>query len=87
MAFLLERELYNYWRRLEVTVEEGIAELGSLRGMEIRIGQGTCQSVPEPTGLNKHLLHAALINLPSALSLRKVHVANRKKLVSERKLK
>ncbi len=86
LAYLLERELYNYWRRLEVTVEEGIDELGSLRGVEIRIGQGTCQSVPEPTGLNKHLLDAAHINLPSALPLRKVHVATRKKLVSERKL-
>ena len=86
LAYLLERELYNYWRRLEVTVEEGIDELSSLRGVEIRIGQGTCQSVPEPTGLNKHLLDAAHINLPSALPLRKVHVATRKKLVSERKL-
>ena len=86
LAYLLERELYKYWRRLEVTVEEGIDELGSLRGVEIRIGQGTCQSVPEPTGLNKHLLDAAHINLPSALPLRKVHVATRKKLVSERKL-
>jgi hypothetical protein len=74
------------WRRLEVTVEEGIDELGSLRGVEIRIGQGTCQSIPEPTGLNKYLLDAAHINLPSALPLRKVHVATRKKLVSERKL-
>ena len=87
LAYLLERELYKYWRRLEVTVEEGIDELGSLRGVEIRIGQGTCQSVPEPTGLNKHLLDAAHINLPLALPLRKVHVATRKKLVSERKLK
>jgi len=86
LAYLLERELYNYWRRLEVTVEEGIDELSSLRGVEIRIGQGTCQSVPEPTGLNKHLLDAAHINLPSVLPSRKVHVATRKKLVSERKL-
>jgi hypothetical protein len=42
LAYLLERELYKYWRRLEVTVEEGIDELGSLRGVEIRIGQGFC---------------------------------------------
>jgi len=86
LAYLLERELYKYWRCLEVTVEEGIDELGSLRGVEIRIGQSTCQSVPEPTGLNKQLLDAASIKLPPALPLRKVHVATRKKLVSERKL-
>jgi len=52
LAYLLERELYKYWRRLKVTAEEGIDELGSLRGVEIRIGQGFCQSVPEPAGLN-----------------------------------
>ena len=86
LAYLLERELYKYWRYLEVTVEEGIDELGSLRGTEITIGQGTCQNVPEPTGLSKQLLNAAHINLPPALPLRKVHVATRKKLVSERKL-
>jgi len=73
-------------RSMEVTVEEGIEELGSLRGVEIRIGQGICKSIPEPTGLNKHLFDAAHINLPSALFLRKVHVATRKKLVFERKL-
>jgi hypothetical protein len=42
LAYLLECELYKYWRRLEVTLEEGIDELGSLRGVEIRSGQGTC---------------------------------------------
>jgi transposase len=86
LAYLLERELDKYWRRLEVTLAEGIDELGSLRGVEITIGRGTCQRVPEPTGVNKQLLDAAHINLPVALPLRKVHVATRKKLVSERKL-
>ena len=86
LAYLLERELDKYWRRLEVTVAEGIDELGSLRGVEITIGGGTCQRVPEPTGISKQLLDAANIKLPLALPSKKVHVATRKKLVSERKL-
>jgi transposase len=84
LAYLLERELDKYWRDLEVTVAEGIDELGSLRGIELTIGQATCQQVPEPTGLSKQLLDAAEIKLPAVLPLRKVHVATRKKLVSER---
>ena len=76
----------KYWPSLEITVEEGIDELGSLRGVEMTIGKGTCQKVPEPTELNKQLLDAAGIKLPVVLPLRKVHVATRKKLVSERKL-
>jgi transposase len=85
LAYLLERKLDKYWRGLEVTVAEGIDELGSLRGVEMRIGKGNCQKVPEPADLSEQLLKAADIKLPSVLPLRRIHVATRKKLVSERK--
>ena len=84
LAYLVERELDRYWRGLEVTIAEGIDELGSLRGVEITMGQARCQKVPEPTGLSKQLLDAADIKLPTVLPLRNVHVDTRKKLVSER---
>ena len=84
LAYLVERELEQYWRGLDTTVAEGIDELGSLRGIELTLGQATCQTVPEPTGLTKQLLDAADIRLPQVLPLRKIHVATRKKLVSER---
>lgn len=84
LAYLLERELDRYWRGLELTVAEGIDELGSLRGVELAVGQAACQRVPEPAGLTKKLLEAADIRLPQVLPLRRVHVATRKKLVSER---
>ncbi len=86
LAYLLERELDKYWHGLEVTVAEGIDELGSLRGVEISVGQVTCQKIPEVTGLNKQLLDAANIKLPDMLPLRKVHVATRKQLISQRNL-
>jgi transposase len=85
LAYLMERELEQYWRGLDTTVAEGIDELGSLRGIELAIGQATCQQVPEPTGLTKQLLDAAGIRLPEVLPLRKVHVATRKKLASQRR--
>lgn len=84
LAYLVERELEQCWRGLETTVAEGIDDLGSLRGIELTIGQATCQQVPQPTGLTKQLLDAADIKLPEVLPCRKVHVATRKKLVSER---
>ena len=84
LAYLVERELERYWRGLDTTVAEGIDELSSLRGIELTIGQATCQQVPEPIGLTKQLLDAADIKLPEVLPLRKAHVATRKKLVSER---
>lgn len=84
LAYLLERELDKYWRGLEVTVAEGIDELGSLRGIVLTIGETSCQKVPAPEGLSKQLLEMANIKLPEVLPLRKVHVATRKKLISER---
>mgnify|MGYP001581702110 CR=1 FL=1 len=78
LAYLLERELDKYWHSLEVTVAEGIDELGSLRGVEISVGQVACQRIPEVMGLSKQLLDSAAIKLPSVLPLRKVHVATRK---------
>lgn len=86
LAYLLERRLDKYWHHLEITVPEAIDELGSLRAVEISVGDVTCQKVPEPTELNKQLLDAARIKLPEVLPRRKVHVATRKKLVSQRRL-
>lgn len=84
LAYLVERELEQYWRGLDITVAEGIDDLGSLRGIELTIGQATCQQVPEPTGLTRQLLEAADIKLPKMLPFRTVHVATRKKLILER---
>lgn len=84
LAYLLERELDKYWRGLDMTVAEGIDELGSLRGVEMTVGQASCQKVPDPTGSTRRLLEAARIKLPPVLPLRGVHVATRKKLVSQR---
>ena len=85
LAYLIERELEQYWRGLDTTVAQGIDDLGSLRGIELIIGQATCHQVPEPTGLTRQLLDAANITLPEVLPLKKVHVATRKNLVSERR--
>jgi transposase len=63
LAYLLERELYRCWQNLDITVAEGIDELGSLRGVEINIGDVTCQKVPRPVELNEKLLQAADVHL------------------------
>ncbi|MDO9585489.1 MAG: IS1634 family transposase, partial [Syntrophales bacterium] len=80
LAYLLERELYRCWQNLDITVAEGIDELGSLRGVDITIGDVTCQKVPRPVGLSEKLLQAAGVRLPNVLPLRQIHVATRKKL-------
>lgn len=87
LAYLLERELYRCWQNLNITVAEGIDELGSLRGVDITIGNVVCQKIPKPVGLSEKLLQAANIRLPDVLPARKILVATRKKLQTERKRK
>jgi transposase len=87
LAYLLERELYRCWQDMDITVAEGIDELGSLRGVEITVGKVTCQKVPRPVGLSERLLQATGVRLPNILPARKVVVATRKKLPTERKIK
>jgi transposase len=85
LAYLLERELYRCWQDMDITIAEGIDELGSLRGVEITIGNVTCQKLPRPVGLSEKLLQATGVRLPDILPARKVVVATRKKLPTERK--
>jgi len=87
LAYLLERELQRCWQDIDITVAEGIDELGSLRGVEFTIGGVTCQKVPCPVDLSEKLLQAAGVRLPNVLPLRQVHVATRKKLTDGRKTK
>jgi transposase len=84
LAYLLKRELDKYWHKLDITVAEGIDELGSIRGIDIELQQAAYQTVPEAAGLSQQLLAALDIQLPEILPLRKVHVATRKHLDSER---
>lgn len=84
LAYLLERELDKSWHGLDITVGEGLDELGSIRGTEIEFSQVAYQTVPQANGLSQQLLAALDIQLPEVLPLKQVHVAIRKSLVSER---
>lgn len=86
LAYMLIYQLRRFWQDIELTVEEGIAELGSICSLEIHVpGQGTCQTIPNPRPLGKLLLEKAKITLPDAIPCRGATVVTRKKLVSERK--
>lgn len=87
LAYLLERELHRCWQDLNIKVVEGIDELGSLRAIEMTIGDVVCQKIPQPSGLSEKLLEAAHVRLPHLIPARKVTVATRKKLQTERKRK
>ncbi|MDY7031847.1 MAG: hypothetical protein SVY10_08050 [Thermodesulfobacteriota bacterium] len=56
---------------MEVTIEEGIAELSSLCATEVVIGNLSIQTIPTPRENVKILLEKADITLPDAIPCRK----------------
>jgi hypothetical protein len=69
LAYLIVRYLRRAWAALDLTVEEGIAQLATLCSLQVRIkGQSTCHRLPIPREPSAQLLKAARIHLPKALS-------------------
>ena len=87
LAYLLAYHLRRRWSDIELTVQEGIAELASICAMDLIMPNGVaCQIIPEPRPLGQRLLQRLNITLPDAIPQRNVNVVTRKKLVSERKV-
>ena len=80
------RALRQAWAHLDLTVEEGIAQLAPLCVMEGQLAeQETVCRVPKPRASSPRLLAAVAIHLPDALRPRKVRVVTRKQLPERRK--
>jgi transposase len=85
LAYMLERKLARLWHDLEVTVAEGLDELGALRCVKVDVRGTWVNKVPEPEGMTRRLLEAADVKLPVTLPVRKIDAATRKKLSHRRK--
>jgi len=85
LAYKLIQYLRSAWKSIEITVDEGIALLAGFNSL-LRGSNPSCQYLPQPDGMTKKLLDALNIQLPEVLPYKKVDVATRKKLSSERKI-
>lgn len=84
LALIAERELERCWESLNLTVQEGLDELGAISSLTVRIGDATLNTIPTPNERAKSLLKKAGVSLPSALSAASANVHTKKKLPSER---
>jgi transposase len=84
LALLLQRELEQCWRELDITVEEGIDELGTICANEFRVGKVTINDIPKPRKRVAELLKNASVVLPSKLPAHTPIVHTKKKLASKR---
>lgn len=86
LAYLLTHFLRESWRDVELTVEEGIAELASIHSLEVHmLGHAVFQTIPKPRPMAQLLLEKIEVSLPNAIPPCHAAVVTRKKLVSERK--
>lgn len=84
LALLLQRKLEEYWVDLDLTVEEGIDELGAIHMEDVFVGKTKIQNIPIPNQIGKKLLEKAKICLPSVLPDRTASVHTKKKLNCDR---
>jgi hypothetical protein len=76
LAYLIVRYLRRAWAALDLTVEEGIAQLATLCSLQVGIkGRSTCHRLPIPRESSAQLLKAAGIRLPKALPSQGARVA------------
>jgi transposase len=86
LAYLLVQELYRCWRKLDLTVEEGLDELKSLCTTQVIVkGRSVMHNIPQPRESVQRLLDAAEVTLPKSIADCGVRVSTRKKLTEERK--
>ncbi|MGA2091329.1 MAG: IS1634 family transposase [Endomicrobiales bacterium] len=85
LAYCLVRELRRLWKNLEITVEEGIAELTAIGSVEVCIKGTSYRTILQPGVLARNLLNFADVHLPDVLPCKGIAVVTKKKLVPERK--
>lgn len=88
LALKVRRHLEKAWEKLEVTVEEGVAELSKICVIELVESQRetvVARQIPEPGARQKELLDALGLKMPTTVPEAKVAVGTRKKIQDERK--
>lgn len=86
LAYRIIQELARRWNHLNVTVEEGIKEAGTLCMTEVKIKEGVSyHQIPEPSESVQKLLKSAQVILPQILPNRGIVVSTKRKLQERRK--
>lgn len=85
LSYMLHQHLAECWRALDVTVEEGLAELSSLCTATIVFRGTTIQEIPRPRRSVAALLRAAGVSLPTLFPHAEGRVHTKTKLPRNRK--
>ncbi len=85
LSYIIEKQLREKWKDINITVKEGINELSSINCISIEMGAVSYNQIPEPRELGSQLLNSLSITLPKAIPNSGIKVSTRKKLELKRK--
>lgn len=85
LAYRIISELARRWQHIDLTVQEGLDQLGSLCATTVSVKEVRYNRIPEPRESLRQLLAAAKVRLPEVLPHKGVIVTTKKKLPSRRK--
>jgi hypothetical protein len=86
LSYLLVKRLAEFWRDLDLTVQEGLRQLAQLCVTIVEMPGGVkLDEIPQPRPALAKLLALAKVSLPSCLPVRKADVDTTIKLPSRRK--
>jgi hypothetical protein len=88
LAYSIIQALAQYWRHLDLTVQEGLDQLATLCLNEITLpDQSISYQLPTPRDTVQKLLDAAHVQLPTKILPRNGNVTTKTKLTSRRTFK
>ena len=67
LSYIIEKQLREKWKDINITVKEGINELSSINCISIEMGAVSYNQIPEPRELGSQLLNALSVTLPKAI--------------------
>ena len=67
LSYMLSYRLRRLWKDVDLTIEEGLEELGSINAMEVHYPHLSYQTIPEPRPMSLLLLQKAGVSLPDAI--------------------
>lgn len=86
LAYRIIQQLAKCWQKLDITVEEGIAQLSGLCQLEIQSNDSSYNQISNPDDLCEQLLSLADVTLPAVLPKTSNNVTTITKLPSRRKI-
>lgn len=83
LAYKIEKRLREAWKKLDITVEEGLRALSRITTYQINIGNEKLIKIANPSDDLQEILDLTNTTIPSVLPYREINVITRKKITKQ----